>query len=591
MVASSPASRPLIRPKDSAGVHPHEIRARSLGPAGGIPPVPAHAVHARGVVFPGQQSAHQASGNIVDPHGHVRGGGQLEAHVGAGVEGVGHVGQQPGRAGGRQGHIADPAVGHLAQDPVVGVQDHTRDGTRHREVVILHPAVVLHPDSFAAQQRLQAQIDGHVENLAQLELLDPHLHVGASGDGIGVPVHLVVGMTGTIDPLLDEGCQIPPRGLLHHLLELLGGRAAVPVVLAVQPQPGEEVLVAQLAAQHVHHPAGFLVGQGIVEDVVEVLRIFHEDRAGPVIGGVGHLFPVGLRAVVHFLPVGLAPGGESFVQPDVAEIRAGDHIAPPLVGQLMGHQIRPVKFIGHAGQGLMLHASAPGEVGVAVFLFDEGVLPESLSKGRDHGHGGGVADGSLALVGGDDVVVHRHGRLAIQAGVLVAEDGVGMDGQAHQVGGYGITGPPVVGPLAGGGHRLLLQQSVGRHDQVVIDRHMQGHGVGLVRVQILAGPPVPGAVGLAEGPDQGRAAVAAPAEGIAGRGPGVGDGDADFFALVIGPIQVHGQQVVGMVVADLLPRTGGGADRHVLLQVQLHGAQGARQHDGLDGGDADQGLG
>jgi len=102
----------------------------------------------------------------------------------------------------------------------------------------------------------------------------------------------------------------------------------------------------------------------------------------------------------------LREDGEALVEPEVLGVRVGDEVAGPAVRELVRHQF--VVEAPHEAHGLVLHAAAPRELGVAVLLIGEGVLAEEVTVKlhlRDAVHGAALGVGEILW---EYVVQHLH---------------------------------------------------------------------------------------------------------------------------------------------------------------------------------------
>ena len=105
----------------------------------------------------------------------------------------------------------------------------------------------------------------------------------------------------------------------------------------------EKSVVAQLLAEHLQHQAGFAVNiSGVVHGIVEIMRDDGHAEQAPLAHPGRLRAPAGVggvvRAVLVLFPKRGHEGGESFVEPEIRPILAGDQIAEPLVAHFVGDQ-------------------------------------------------------------------------------------------------------------------------------------------------------------------------------------------------------------------------------------------------------------
>ena len=266
-------------------------------------------------------------------------------------------------------------------------------------------------------------------------------------------------------------------------------------------------------AEHVQHPRRLVVGQIGTEDPVLVVLVRNVDGAGAEVLVAHQVAQVARGSGIRFGPERFAVGGEALVEPDVVKVPAGHHVSPPLVTQLVGDHV--LEEDAEAGAGLVLHAAAPVEFGLAVLLGQERVGAEPGREGRDHvldlGVDVGGRGGILRVYEKPDL--HGIGGCGV---VPIRIDCIGIAGHRHQVGRDRIALLPVR-PGRGAVVARLQEIAVGGGDHPARNRDAHVHGVGLVGGVVLARPPGPRPEGLAQAPDQGSAVGAVEGEAAAGR--------------------------------------------------------------------------
>ena len=206
-------------------------------------------------------------------------------------------------------------------------------------------------------------------------------------------VPVVVGASGVHDPLLGEPGEILTEARGDESGEFLGRGEIV-------TKRGAIVLRAP-RRRHRHPADGAACAPPTRPSVVDGVRI--EDGAGRVDPARGTPRSPDWRACRAFirLPVRghrapgpilvierLGVGREPFVQPDVVPGLAGDFVAPPLVRELVGHDVAVVVDLPHAAEGLMLHvgrqAAGAARLHHAVLLGDPRVLAEEPRERLEH---------------------------------------------------------------------------------------------------------------------------------------------------------------------------------------------------------------
>ncbi len=230
----------------------------------------------------------------------------------------------------------------------------------------------------------------------------------------------------------------------------------------------------------------------------------------------------------------------------------------------------------------MLHAAAEEDRGVAVLLFDEGVLAPVSGHHLDLGH----RDGEIlfGLVGnlGHGPEPHRHGR-AVETGVgRFGVDEIG-DVHHHQIGGHRILRLPVAGGGSIAVFRARLFASVGRDIEVFRNRHSERNQRFVIGA-VVARPPHPCAVGLSEGVDHRCAAVGVPIDTggadqtAAPRVTAIGHLEFDHVARRQRLGQRHRQTIIDVFEGDL-----GWAVVRKLLLTDLDHRQDAETEIGVQG--------
>ncbi len=139
------------------------------------------------------------------------------------------------------------------------------------------------------------------------------------------------------------------RGLFHHPAKVGGRGIAISIAAVIVLDARPERLVPHQPAQHVQSPAPFLVDQA-VQDLRRIGQIFMNHReAGFALFGRKHNLATMLEPPDKFVAATVVLGKEereigreALAQPDVVPISFRDRIAKPLVGDLVGHQVRDV---------------------------------------------------------------------------------------------------------------------------------------------------------------------------------------------------------------------------------------------------------
>ena len=122
-------------------------------------------------------------------------------------------------------------------------------------------------------------------------------------------------------------------------------------------------------------------------------------------GLLKHVVSVGVGATAFLVPQSLGIGGEALVEPSVRPVPAGDQVAPPLMGQLVGDDAlrraveqRPLieeDAVRHGGGTGVLHAAAEligADLGVLVPRIADAEPPAEIGQ-----HVGRSAEGRLRL--------------------------------------------------------------------------------------------------------------------------------------------------------------------------------------------------
>ena len=152
------------------------------------------------------------------------------------------------------------------------------------------------------------------------------------------------GMAGLEQPLVEKPVEVPAGDGLDRADEVGGIDGVEGVAVEEMAERLEERLVAHERTEHVEDAGPFGVGVGI-EHVAGLVVTVGDDR--PDVARLG-LAQVGVelalevdRALVIALLVAMVEivriRPEAFVEPGVGPAPEGDEVAPPLVGQLVGH--------------------------------------------------------------------------------------------------------------------------------------------------------------------------------------------------------------------------------------------------------------
>ncbi len=218
---------------------------------------------------------------------------------------------------------------------------------------------------LAAGGRGDLNVHGHVEQADEpfdfLRLLHVELHLMRR---IVVRVtHAKFRRPGAVNPLMEELIHVDRRGFFDGLLQVIGDHVLAAIDFEIVVKAAEEIIVAELRAQHLQHPAALRVDvAGKLDHVVRIAR--HDGhsveaaRTRPsalkpatlvlpeFIGGV-------VRAVIRFGPVVLKIRSEALVQPKIRPVLAGNQIAEPLVRQFV--RIEAVRAFAFFGGKFRIH--------------------------------------------------------------------------------------------------------------------------------------------------------------------------------------------------------------------------------------------
>ena len=421
-------------------------------------------------------------------------------------------------------------------------------------------------------------------------------------------------MAGTVEPLPEEPAQLPARGFGDGFAEVFGVDR-----LAGEPGPVvvdglAEFFLAQQRPQHVQHQPAF--GIGVAVEEVHLVHIDRPDngpavvdaaRAGRAVAGVVlaevilHVLPalvvVGGAAVLVLEPEVGEEGGEALVQPDVRPGARGQQVAPPLVGQLVGHQafaapvgggVFGVQRIGEERGGADVLHPAPEELfhrGLGVLLVgirDADVIVEEANHRRGELE---RPPHHLFRRARRDVVVHRQAVEGVLVVVELAHD------QRNQIGAVRDVFPPVEScgrrPVPAGFHQLAIRnhhEFVGHRDDHLRGRLVVGEVVERNPVVVVLAfalrPELPGLVGVG---------FVGPAEVEAFAGPGaVADDQLEGLAFGVGSVERDHQLLVSSHELQRLPVRQRDPLEGQLGGVQLHALQAVVQrrqpqrHRGLD---------
>ena len=318
-------------------------------------------------------------------------------------------------------------------------------------------------------------------------------------------------MTGEERPLLEEPVEVLAGDVAHGPHEILGLDHGEGMAFGVLVDRRAVEVVAQQEAQHVQHARALVVHVGVVARVRAVVEVDHERARAFVVGRddlavrIPHLVAEGVVAVAVLLVEVRVVRGESLVEPHVAPLAAGEHVAVPLVGELVGDEVLlgARQFLALVVQGAQVHHRGGGVLHAAVdeVLHDDlrvlGVRVVDANLLREVLHH--VAGEAVAAQNGGVVRVGGHHVPQRNVPPLLLVDPVLRDRQHDEVAHLGLVElPEELGVVAG--LPLLDQAAVG--DRRVTPRHAEASlERGLVVRVVVAGDPVAVVFPLALGPD------------------------------------------------------------------------------------------
>jgi hypothetical protein len=198
-------------------------------------------------------------------------------------------------------------------------------------------------DGAALRANLDLELERKGGDLGPLlRLFDVHVHEPV----FVADLELQLGVAAAEHPLVEEAFERAPRYRLERAHQVVRLDDAVRVFRQVAAHAGEERVVAELAPQQVQDQRAFFV-KVAVEQVDRLGVVAANDR--PRIAGVRLRqvrLQIALNAMVVFIAAQavfaldvLEVGGETLVQPGVRPVAAGDEVAEPLVGELVGDQV------------------------------------------------------------------------------------------------------------------------------------------------------------------------------------------------------------------------------------------------------------
>jgi hypothetical protein len=363
-------------------------------------------------------------------------------------------------------------------------------------------------------------------------------------------------MPGAADVLVEERTEGDPGDLLHDLLEVGGGHGLAGEALDVGAETPPPGLLAEEAADHVEDERPLLVAVSVEEADRGGIAERHErpdvfvPRLGQVVvDQVVHLPGELVGSVGVPLPERGHVVGEALVKPDLVPAPAGEEVAEPLVGELIGHQPftgevgvlagRVEGPLGHGGGGDVLHAAPHVVVDRGL-----GVLGERVGLAGDGGevlhHRGGGAEGDPRLL----LAPRRHVILDRDALPFVGDPREFTDHHRDQVGGVRLLHGPVERPPAVGPVGHLGEPAVAHGHERAGDRGDHLGGGFVVRV-VPAREPLAAEIGLSLRPDLPRLlriGGVRPHEPEPGPGARrVVDGDLQLVAGSARPVEADGQ--------------------------------------------------
>ena len=247
---------------------------------------------------------------------------------------------------------------------------------------------------------LAADLDAHrgcefVDLVALLLLL--HAQRADALVAVPLPGALQLRVAGLVDPLVEEAVQVAAGGFLDGAGQIAGFHRAACVALGIEPDGAPEDRVAELLPEHVQHAAALLVEMA-VEKVDGLLELAAHD--GPlVLAGLVEVaveipeqLDVGLVAAVRMgAPDVFEIRGEALVEPGLGPFAAGEEVTPPLVRQLVRHQVLDVLIEG----GALVEHGLAGERGCGGVLHaaEDEIRDEDLAVARERvTHADGLAE-------------------------------------------------------------------------------------------------------------------------------------------------------------------------------------------------------
>ena len=243
--------------------------------------------------------------------------------------------------------------GDVGEQSVFGVEPHHLGLFRERDVEVLRGVVdqrlVIHRPTWQMEPQRGWQVEQHHLVARLLGLVD--MHVGELLLWQPLVGDLQPRRAAVVDPLVEEPVEFDARGVLKLRPQVRRDDAGELVLLQIAAhRPAVDVL-AQLAAEHVQHPASLGIGAE-VELLPSALVPTVDDRAGVVLFAEHAVLGVFVQAVEHLIAAQSVAHvqvrvvrGEALIQPQVAPIFAGDKIAKPLVGRFVSVE-RPAAVHG-----------------------------------------------------------------------------------------------------------------------------------------------------------------------------------------------------------------------------------------------------